>query len=322
MADANVTRTLAAETREPNRLGGFFKKLFRHHPLGAFGLVITVAFLLTAVFAETIAPYEMNASDINKRLQPPSREFLLGSDLLGRDMFSRIVIGTRTSLTIGLAAAAMSVVIAVILGILSGYLGGVVDMVIQRFVDAWMAIPGLIILMVLVSIIGTSVWAMIFILSLGGIVGSRLIRSTVIRIKEDVYLAAATAIGSGTLRILLRHILPNILAPIIVAFTGSVPGMILSEAGLSFLGFGLGPPTPSWGAMLSGQVRFHMFQAPHLVLWPGVALALVVYGTNMFGDALRDILDPRLRGGAGRFSGNAAQRKLKKQQDAGPPQGA
>ena len=322
MADANVTRTLAAESREPNRLGGFFKKLFRHHPLGAFGLVITVAFLLTAIFAETIAPYEMNASDINKRLQPPSREFLLGSDLLGRDMFSRIVIGTRTSLTIGLAASAMSVAIAVILGILSGYLGGVVDMVIQRFVDAWMAIPGLIILMVLVSIIGTSVWAMIFILSLGGIVGSRLIRSTVIRIKEDVYLAAATAIGSGTLRILLRHILPNILAPIIVAFTGSVPGMILAEAGLSFLGFGLGPPTPSWGAMLSGQVRFHMFQAPHLVLWPGVALGLVVYGTNMFGDALRDILDPRLRGGAGSFSGKAAQRKLKKQQDAGPPQGA
>ena len=313
MADANVTRTLAAETREPNRLGDFFKKLFRHHPLGAFGLVITVAFLLTAVFAETIAPYDMNASDINKRLQPPSREFLLGTDLLGRDMFSRIVIGTRTSLTIGLAASALSVGIALILGILSGYLGGLVDMVIQRFVDAWMAIPGLIILLVMVSITGASVWAMIFILSLGGIVGSRLIRSTVIRIKEDVYLAAATAIGSRTLRILLRHILPNILAPTIVAFTGSVPGYILAEAGLSFLGFGLGPPTPSWGAMLSGQVRFHMFQAPHLVLWPGVALALVVYGTNMFGDALRDILDPRLRGGVGSFSGSAARRKVQRQ---------
>jgi peptide/nickel transport system permease protein len=312
MADANVTRTLAAETREPNKLGDFFKKLFRHHPLGAFGLVITVAFLLTAVFAETIAPYDMNASDINKRLQPPSREFLLGTDLLGRDMFSRIVIGTRTSLTIGLAASALSVGIALILGILSGYLGGMVDMVIQRFVDAWMAIPGLIILLVMVSITGVSVWAMIFILSLGGIVGSRLIRSTVIRIKEDVYLAAAEAVGSTTLRILLRHILPNILAPTIVAFTGSVPGYILAEAGLSFLGFGLGPPTPSWGAMLSGQVRFHMFQAPHLVLWPGVALALVVYGTNMFGDALRDILDPKLRGGVGRFSGTAALRKVQK----------
>ena len=318
MADANVTRTLATEAREPNKLGGFFKKLFRHHPLGAFGLVITVAFLLTAVFAEQIAPYDMNESDINKRLQPPSREFWLGSDLLGRDMFSRIVIGTRTSLTIGLAAAAMSVVIALILGILSGYLGGMVDMVIQRFVDAWMAIPGLIILLVMVSITGVSVWAMIFILSLGGIVGSRLIRSTVIRIKEDVYLAAAEAVGSTTLRILLRHILPNILAPTIVAFTGAVPGMILAEAGLAFLGFGIGPPTPSWGAMLSGQVRFHMFQAPHLVLWPGVALALVVYGTNMFGDALRDILDPRLRGGAGSFSGTAARRKVAKK-DAGSP---
>jgi peptide/nickel transport system permease protein len=312
MADANVTRTLATETREPNKLGSFFKKLFRHHPLGAFGLVITVAFLLTAVFAETIAPYDMNASDIKRRLQPPSREFLLGTDLIGRDMFSRIIIGTRTSLTIGLAAAAGSVAIALILGILSGYLGGIVDISFQRFVDAWMCIPGLSILLVIVSITGTSVPAMIFILSLGGIVGSRLIRSTVIRIKEDMYLAAATAIGSRTTRILLRHILPNILAPTIVAFTGSVPGYILAEAGLSFLGFGLGPPTPSWGAMLSGQVRFHMFQAPHLVLWPGVALALVVYGTNMFGDALRDILDPRLRGGVGRFSGSAARRKVEK----------
>ena len=321
MADANVTRTLATETREPNRLSGFFKKLFRHHPLGAFGLVITVVFLLTAVFAETIAPYDMNAADINRRLQGPSREFLLGTDLIGRDMFSRIVIGTRTSLTIGLAASAGSVVIALILGILSGYLGGIVDMAVQRFVDAWMAIPGLTILMVIVSIIGTSVWAMIFILSLGGVVGSRLIRSTVIRIREDMYLAAATAIGSRTLRILLRHVMPNILPPIIVAFTGSVPGMILSEAGLSFLGFGLGPPTPSWGAMLSGQVRFHMFEAPHLVIWPGVALALVVYGTNMFGDALRDILDPRLRGGAGRFGGTAARRKLEKT-DEKPGNGA
>lgn len=319
MADANVALTLAAETQEQNRIGSFVKKLFRHHPLGAFGLLITVASLLTAVFAESIAPYDMNASDINKRLQPPGREFLLGSDLLGRDMFSRIVIGTRTSLTIGLAASAMSVLISLILGILSGYLGGIVDMVIQRFVDAWMAIPGLIILMVMVSIIGTSVWAMIFILSLGGIVGSRLIRSTVIRIKEDMYLAAAHAIGSGTGRILLRHVLPNILAPTIVLFSGSVPGYILAEAGLSFLGFGIGPPTPSWGAMLSGQVRFHMFQAPHLVIWPGVALALVVYGTNMFGDALRDILDPRLRGGAGRFSGNAARRKLQKSDADSPP---
>ena len=312
MADVNVSRTLVAEAKEPNKLGGFFKKLFRHHPLGAFGLVITVVFLLTAVFADQIAPYEMNDSDINRRLEPPSREFLMGTDLLGRDMFSRIVIGTRTSLTIGMAASALSVVIALILGILSGYVGGLVDMVIQRIVDAWMAIPGLLILMLMVSIIGTSVAAMIFILSLGGIVNSRLIRSTVIRIKEDMYLAAARAIGSGTWRILLRHVLPNILAPTIVLFSGSVPGYILAEAGLSFLGFGLGPPTPSWGAMLSGNVRFQMFQAPHLVLWPGVALALVVYGANMFGDALRDILDPRLRGGAGRFSGTAAKQRLRK----------
>ena len=136
-----------------------------------------------------------------------------------------------------------------------------------------------------------------------GIEGSRIIRSAVIAIKEDAYVSAATAIGGSTSTILLRHILPNILAPTIVLFSLRVPGAILAEAGLSFLGFGIPPPYPSWGGMLSGDTRWHMYAAPHLVIWPGVALAIVVYGTNMFGDALRDILDPRLRGGAGRFGG-------------------
>jgi peptide/nickel transport system permease protein len=322
MADTDVSRSLATESNTRQKFGSFFKTLFRHHPLGAFGLVITAAFFLMAIFAEQIAPYEINDTDINRRLQAPSAEHLLGTDLIGRDMLSRIIVGTRTSLTIGMAASAIAVGIAVLLGILSGYLGGIVDMMIQRFVDAWMAIPGLIILMVMISIVGTSVFAMILILSLGGIVTSRLIRSTVIRIKEDVYLAAAAAVGASTPRLLVRHVLPNILAPIIVAFTSSVPGYILAESTLSFLGFGLGPPTPSWGGMLGGSGGFGprhlMFEAPHLAIWPGVALALVVYGANMFGDALRDILDPRLRGGAGRFSSKHAQKRLLKLEGAAP----
>ena len=320
MSDTDVTRSVATEAKTHQGIRGFFKTLFRHHPLGAFGLLVTAAFFVLAIFAEQIAPYEMNDTDINRRLQAPSSEFLLGTDLIGRDYLSRIIGGTRTSLTIGMAAAALSVVIAVVLGMLSGYLGGVTDMLIQRFVDAWMAIPGLIILMVMMSIVGTSIFAMILILSLGGIVGSRMIRSTVIRIKEDVYLAAASAIGSSTPRLLLRHVLPNILAPIIVLFTSSVPGYILAESTLSFLGFGIGPPTPSWGGMLGGTGGFgprtQMFEAPWLAIWPGVALGLVVYGANMFGDALRDILDPRLRGGVGSFGRSKA--KDRRQQADGP----
>jgi peptide/nickel transport system permease protein len=332
MADTDIGRSVATESSTQQKVGSFFKTLFRHHPLGAFGLVIMAAFFVMAIFAEQIAPYEINDTDINRRLQAPSAEHLLGTDLIGRDMLSRIIVGTRTSLTIGMAASAISVAIAVLLGILSGYLGGVVDMFTQRFVDAWMAIPGLIILMVMISIVGTSVFAMILILSLGGIVTSRLIRSTVIRIKEDVYLAAAAAVGASTPRLLLRHVLPNILAPIIVAFTSSVPGYILAESTLSFLGFGIGPPTPSWGGMLGGGggggghgnfgARALMFEAPHLAIWPGVALALVVYGANMFGDALRDILDPRLRGGAGRFSSKQAQKRVLKLEGAGPNGGS
>ena len=320
MADTDVTSSVATESRARQGISGFFKTLFRHHPLGAFGLLVTAAFFVLAIFAEQIAPYDMNDTDINRRLQPPSREFLLGTDLIGRDYLSRIIGGTRTSLTIGMAAAALSVLISVALGTLSGYLGGVTDMLIQRFVDAWMAIPGLIILMVMMSIVGTSVFAMILVLSLGGVVASRMIRSTVIRIKEDMYLSAAKAVGSSTPRLLLRHILPNILAPIIVLFTSSVPGYILAESTLSFLGFGIGPPTPSWGGMLGGSGGFgprtQMFEAPWLAIWPGVALGLVVYGANMFGDALRDILDPRLRGGVGSFGRSKALEK--RLQEASP----
>ena len=317
MADTDVCRSAQAVAGACQRVGRFLKTLFRHHPLGAFGLVVTSAFFVLAIFAKQIAPYEINDTDINRRLQAPNSEFLLGTDVLGRDMFSRIIVGTRISLTIGMASAAVSVLIATILGVLSGYMGGLVDMLIQRFVDAWMTIPGLIILMVLVSIVGTSVFSMILILALGGVATSRLIRSTVIRIKEDVYLSAAKAVGSSTPRILLRHVLPNILAPLIVIFTSAVPSFILAESTLSFLGFGIGPPTPTWGGMIGGgtfgtdDVRSRMFEAPHLAIWPGVALALVVCATNMFGDALRDILDPRLRGGVGSYSSTKATKKLR-----------
>jgi len=185
---------------------------------------------------------------------------------------------------------------------LSGYIGGKLDLAAQRLVDAFMCLPGLILMMVIISFIGPGIMQVIIVLGVNwGVIGSRIIRSAVISVKQNVYVEAARAIGCPTRRILARHILPNIMAPTVVLFTTRVPNVILTEASLSFLGFGIPPPFPSWGGMLSGAGRVYMYQAPWLAIWPGLALGIVVYSVNMFGDAVRDLLDPRLRGGVGRY---------------------
>jgi peptide/nickel transport system permease protein len=184
----------------------------------------------------------------------------------------------------------------------SGYIGGKLDLIVQRFVDAWMCIPSLILMLIVISIIGPGVISVIIVMGIRwGLTDSRVIRSAVIGIKKNAYIQAADAIGCSTPKILIRHILPNIMAPAIILFTTRVPAVVMVEASLSFLGFGIPPPMPSWGGMLSGMGRAYMFKAPWMVIWPGLALAVVVYGINMFGDAVRDILDPRLRGGIGRY---------------------
>jgi len=201
-----------------------------------------------------------------------------------------------------LAGTTLATIVSLIIGIVSGYIGGKLDLIVQRVVDATMCIPLLILMMVLIAIIGPGMWQVIIVIGLTwGIVGSRIIRSAVIGIKENVYVQAAAAIGCSTTRILTRHILPNVMAPTIILFTTRVPNVILVEASLSYLGFGIPPPFPSWGGMLAGRGRAYMYQAPWMVVWPGLALASVVYGINMFGDAVRDLLDPRLRGGVGRY---------------------
>ena len=274
--------------------------MVREKRLGTVGGIVVIALLFTGIFAEFLAPYGMNESNRGAALSAPSAEFLLGTDNLGRDLLSRIIFGARVSILIGLGATALSTVFSLTIGIVTAYYGGLLDLLVQRVVDAWMALPGLVILMVIISVVGPGIMTVIVVLGLHfGIIDSRIYRGAALSVKEDVFVEAAQAIGCSVPRVLLRHILPNILPTAIILFTIDVPDIILIEAGLSFLGFGIPPPQPSWGSMLSGSGRSYMFLAPWMAIWPGVAIAVTVYGISMFGDALRDILDPRLRGAVG-----------------------
>jgi peptide/nickel transport system permease protein len=272
-------------------------RLFREKPLGAAGGVVFILFLLCGIFADFLAPYGMNEISPINRLKPPSWAFPFGTDNLGRDMLSRCLYGAQLSVIIGFCAAGLATFISVFFGIITGYIGGKVDLIIQRFVDAWQSFPDLIILIVVVSVLGPGMVQIIITLGLLlGIAGSRIIRSAVVSVRENMYVHAAQSIGASTPWILWHHILPNVLPPIIVLFTTRVGFVILAESGLAFLGLGVPPPAPTWGGMLSGSGRTFMFQGPWLALAPGLCLTIVVYATNMFGDALRDIFDPRLRG--------------------------
>jgi peptide/nickel transport system permease protein len=292
---ATVSETLVVRRR--GVLASFTVRLFKEKPLGAAGAVIFILFLFCGIFADFLAPYGMNQISPMNRLKPPSWQHPFGTDNLGRDMFSRCLYGAQLSVIIGFCAAGLATIISVLLGILTGYLGGRFDLISQRFVDAWMSFPDLIILIVVVSVLGPGMPQIIGTLGLLlGIAGSRIIRSAVITVRENMYVHAAQSVGARTPRILWRHILPNVMPPIIVLFTTRVGTVILAESGLSFLGLGVPPPAPTWGGMLSGAGRTFMFQGPWLALAPGLCLTLVVYSTNMFGDALRDLLDPRMRG--------------------------
>lgn len=295
LADPAVT---AGRPRRPRRpLLHFVGRLFREKPLGAAGAVVFILFLFCGVFADVLAPHGMNQIAPLKRLRPPSLEFPFGTDNLGRDMLSRCLYGAQLSVIIGFCAAGLATVISTLIGIVSGYLGGRFDLVLQRFVDAWMSFPTLIVLIVVVSVVGPGMPQIIGTLGLlFGIGGSRIIRSAVVSVRENMYVHAAQSTGASTFRVLWRHILPNVLPPVIVLFTTNVGGVILAESGLAFLGLGVPPPAPTWGGLLSGSGRTYMLQGPWLALAPGLCLTVVVYATNMFGDALRDLLDPRMRG--------------------------
>jgi peptide/nickel transport system permease protein len=279
------------------RRRGFWSRLWRDKPLGFAGAMVLLFFLACGVLADVIAPHGFNEIAPLDRMQPPSLAHWFGTDNVGRDVLSRCLYGAQLSVIIGLSAAVLATLISALIGIVSGYFGGKVDLVVQRFVDSWMIFPDLVVLIVVVSVLGPGMPQIIGILGLGlGISGSRIVRSAVVSVREHMYVHAAQSIGAGSPRILWRHILPNVMPPIIVLLTTRVGTAILAESGLSFLGLGVPPPAPTWGSMLSGSGRTYMFEGPWLVLAPGLCLTLVVYATNVFGDALRDLLDPRMRG--------------------------
>jgi peptide/nickel transport system permease protein len=270
----------------------------RQKPLGALGGVIVIAMLVMTVFAEQIAPYAYDETIRGARMKPPGAAHWLGTDNLSRDMWSRIVYGARVSVTVGFATIALGIAVATAIGVSSAYFGGAYDLILQRLVDAWLSFPYLIIILSVMAVLGPGrVNLIISVAIIAAATNSRVIRGAALTVMQNQFVEAARAIGCGHGRIIMRHILPNVTATIIILATIGLGAVILAESALSFLGFGVPPPYPSWGAMLSGSGRTYMFRAPWMAVWPGVAISLAVFGFNMLGDALRDVLDPRLRGG-------------------------
>jgi peptide/nickel transport system permease protein len=292
----DTTAILPARRARPS-VWATLSRFSRKKPLGAAGGAIMLVILLTAIFADQIQTHDPIATDAAQSLAPPSREHWLGSDHLGRDIFSRIVHGARVSLEVGVASTLLGSVLGGIIGLLSAYIGGKTDLITQRIMDILQGLPLLVLALVMSAALGPSVGNVVLAISIPIIPrAARVIRSSVITIREMQYVEAARAIGLRHLRIAFRHIMPNTIGPFIVLGTAQLGSAILVEASLSFLGVGVPEPYPSWGRMLSVSAAEYAQKAPWLVLFPGIAISLAVFGSNLLGDALRDTLDPRLRG--------------------------
>ena len=293
----SLVENISSERRARSLWGELVVRILKEKYLATFGLSVILILVFLALLADIISPYPMDQLNLRDKLQGPSWDHPFGTDEFGRDLLSRIIHGARISMMVGVIGSVYATILSTLIGLVSGYAGGKFDNVVQRFVDSWMAFPDLFLALAMLAVVGPGLTQLIVVIGLlYAISGSRIIRGSVISVKENMYVDAAKAIGVPTYRILLRHILPNVFAPIIVLLTTRMASMILVEASLSFLGYGIPPPVPSWGGMLSGAGKEYMLQNPWLALWPGVAISLTVYGINMFGDGLRDVLDPRLRG--------------------------
>ncbi|OGN99421.1 MAG: ABC transporter permease [Chloroflexi bacterium RBG_13_51_18] len=270
--------------------------VFVGRPLPVIGLVIIVLLILVAIFAPLLAPDPPNQMEIINKLQQPSSEHWLGTDSLGRDTLSRIIFGSRTSLIIGISVTAISSIIGIVLGLLAAYFGGAIYHIIMRFMDALMAFPMLLLALLVASLLGAGMLNIIIALGIGMIAAPcRLMCGVVMSVKQNDYVLSARAMGMSNLRIMFQEILPNAFPPLLVLMTIGIGAVILAEAGLSFLGIGITPPTATWGGMVNDGYKFIMTN-PVLAISPGVAIMLVVFGFNMLGDGLRDALDPKLRG--------------------------
>jgi peptide/nickel transport system permease protein len=277
-----------------------FQRIARHNILATTGVVLVTIFIIFAIFAPWIAPQDPAYIDLPNRLASPSASHWCGTDELGRDILSRLIYGSRISMLVGSCVVAVSLFLGLIVGSAAGYYGGRLDRFVNIVImNAFLSFPGILLAIAFVAFRGPGIFNLVLALSLGGWVGyARLVRAQVLAAREREYVEAARALGASDLRIITRHILPNIIQPIVVQSSIGMAGAILAEATMSFLGLGVPPPTASWGAMLNDG-RAHLFDAPHLVLFPALAVMLAVLSFNFIGDALRDVLDPRSRIEAG-----------------------
>jgi peptide/nickel transport system permease protein len=297
MAVRGVEIAVPARARARSGRWTALARFVRKKPLGAAGGVLMLLMLLTALFAEVLQTHDAIATDATATLAGVSADHWLGTDHLGRDIYSRIVHGARVSLVVGVASTLLGSVLGGIIGLLSGYIGGTTDLVTQRVLDILQGLPLLVLALVMSAALGPAVHNVIVAISIPIIPrAARVIRSSVLSIREMQYIEAARSLGVRHLRIAFRHILPNTIGPFIVLCTAQLGSAILVEATLSFLGLGVPEPYPSWGRMLSVSAAEYAQKAPHLVMFPGIAISLAVFGSNLLGDALRDTLDPRLRG--------------------------
>ena len=303
----------------------FLKELFKTKPLAGLGLIILIALVLVAVFADVLAPYPMVDGqlqvDVLHKLAPMSPEHLLGTDTLGRDLLSYLIYGARTSVILCITCTILSTVLSVLIGVTSAVIGGKFDLVVQRVVDAWQCIPSMLILLILMVLMGNGLIQLIIAIAVpGGIAGSRLVRSAAMSVKDSGYVKMSHMLGGGAGWKMWKHVIPNILPIIIINMAGSLGGVVMMEASMNFLGYGVDLNTPSWGALITSTGRMYMFKYPQLAVCPGILIALMVFASAMFGDGVRDILDPRLKGGVGSYNTKKlrriAERRLRKTAEA------